>query len=92
MIINNIYIYIYTRGDLGEDAGGAHPPPPEITCGFLIQPVFCQKKTMRFIAVEVELETSAPPPKKILDPPLYTTKNNWARSVLRGYAVLSDFL
>ena len=25
---------------------------------------------MRFIGVEVEQETSAPPPKKILDPPL----------------------
>ena len=25
---------------------------------------------MWFIGVEVELETSAPPPKKILDPPL----------------------
>ena len=46
------------------------PPPPEMTCGFLIQPVFCQKKTMWFIGVEVEQETSAPPLEKILDPPL----------------------
>ena len=46
------------------------PPPPEMTCGFLIQLVFCKKKTMWFIGVEVEQETSAPPPKKILDPPL----------------------
>ena len=38
--------------------------PPEMTCGFLIQLVFCQKKTMWFIGVEVEQETSAPPPKK----------------------------
>ena len=30
-----------------------------------------QKKTMWFIGVEVEQETSAPPPKKILDPPLF---------------------
>ena len=47
--------------------GGAPPPPPpspEMTCGFLIQLVFCQKKTMWFIGVEVEQETSAPPPKK----------------------------
>ena len=46
---------------------GAHPPPPppEMTCGFLIQLVFCQKKkTMWCIGVEVEQETSAPPPKK----------------------------
>ena len=37
-----------------------------MTCGFLIQLVFCQKKkkTMWFIGVEVEQETSAPPPKK----------------------------
>ena len=48
------------------------PPPLEMTCGFLIQLVFCKKikKTMWFIGVEVEQETSAPPPKKILDPPL----------------------
>ena len=42
----------------GADLGG------EMTCGFLIQLVFCQKKTMLFIAVEVEQETSAPPFKK----------------------------
>ena len=45
-------------------------PPREMTCGFLIQLVFCEKKTMWFIGVEVEQETSARPPKKILDPPL----------------------
>ena len=45
-------------------------PPSEMTCGFLIQLVFCKKKTMWFIGVEVEQETSATPPKKILDPPL----------------------
>ena len=40
--------------------------PPEMTCGFLIKLVFCKKikKTMWFIGVEVEQETSAPPPKK----------------------------
>ena len=46
-------------------AGGAHPPPPEMTCGFLIQLVFCPPPPkMWFIGVEVEQETSAPPPKK----------------------------
>ena len=35
-----------------------------MTCGFLIQLVFCPKKTMWFIGVEVAQETSAPPPKK----------------------------
>ena len=41
-------------------------PPFEMTCGFLIQLVFCKrnKKTMWFIGVEVEQETSALPPKK----------------------------
>ena len=39
------------------------PPPPEMTCAFLIQLVFCKKKVW-FIGVEVEQETSAPPPKK----------------------------
>ena len=41
--------------------------PPEMTCGFLIQlAVFCKtkNKTMWFMGVEVEQETSAPPPKK----------------------------
>ena len=37
--------------------------PPEMTCSFLIQLVFCGKKKW-FIGVEVEQETSAPPPKK----------------------------
>ena len=51
--------------DLGEGCRGcAPPPPPEMTCGFLIQLVFCKKKTMWFIGVEVEQETSAPSPKK----------------------------
>ena len=35
-----------------------------MTCGFLIQLVFCKKKIMWFIGVEVERETSATPPKK----------------------------
>ena len=43
---------------------GVRTPPPQMTCGFLIQLVFCKKKTMWFIGVEVEQETSAPPPKK----------------------------
>ena len=52
-----------TGADLGGGCRGYAPPPPEMTCGFLIQLVFC-KKTMWFIGVEVEQETSAPPPKK----------------------------
>ena len=51
---------------LGVGAGGAQPPPPKMTCGFLIQLLFCKKKkkTIWFIDVEVEQETSATPPKK----------------------------
>ena len=45
-------------------AGGAHPPGFSNTTGIL------QKKNMWFIGVEVEQETSALPPKKILDPRL----------------------
>ena len=37
---------------------------PVMTCGFLIQLVFCKKKPMWFIGVEVQQETSAPPPRK----------------------------
>ena len=50
--------------DLGGGCRGCAPPLPEMTCGFLIQLLFCKKKTMWFIGVEVEQETSAPPPKK----------------------------
>ena len=59
---------ILTRGGSRGRVQGVrtpHPPPhpPEMTCYFLIQLVFC-KKTMWFIYVEVEQETSAPPPEK----------------------------
>ena len=57
------YQSINPGADLGEGCRGCAPPPlPEMPCGFLIQLVFC-KKTMWFIGVEVEKETSAPPPK-----------------------------
>ena len=38
--------------------GCAPPPPHEMTCGFLIQVVFCQKKKKR------DENASPPPPKK----------------------------
>ena len=57
--------YGESGADLGGGCRGCAPPLPEMTCGFLIQLVFRQKKTMWFIGVEVEQETSAPPPKKI---------------------------
>ena len=44
------------------------PPPPEMTCGFVMRLVFCKKKkTMWFIGVEVVVH---PLLKEILDPPL----------------------
>ena len=52
-------------GGGGGPPGPPPPPPPEMTCGFLTQLVFCKKKrTLWFIGVEVEQETSAPAPKK----------------------------
>ena len=61
----------------GADLGGgcrecAPPPPPGDNLRFSNTTGIMQKKTMWFIGVEVEQETSAPPPKKILDPPLYS--------------------
>ena len=60
---------VFTGVDLGGGCRGCAPPLPEMTCSFLIQLVFCKKKKKAtwFIGVEVvevEQETSAPPPKK----------------------------
>ena len=59
-----------STGYTGADLGGGGGCRGCVTCGFLIQLVFCKKKTMWVIGAEVERETSAPRPKKILDPPL----------------------
>ena len=48
-------------------------PPPRDDLRFSNTTGILQKKTMWFIGVEVEQETSAPPPQKILDPPLITS-------------------
>ena len=60
-----IVMCIASGADLGGGCRGcAPPPPPEMTCGFLTQLVFCKKKrTMWLVGVEVEQETSAPRPK-----------------------------
>ena len=68
--------YVYRGGSKGRVQlvrTPPEPPPPPWgdlrffnTTGILQK----EKKTMSFIGVEVEQETSAPPPKKILDPPL----------------------
>ena len=57
-------IHMAIRGRSRGRVQGVRIPLPEITCGFLTQLVFCKTKTMWFIGVEVEQETSAPPPKK----------------------------
>ena len=61
--INDLFCRNHYRGGSRERVQGVLTPLPEMTCGFLIQLVFCKKKTMWFIGVEVERETSAPPPK-----------------------------
>ena len=48
----------------GEGAGGAHPPPFRDDLRFSNTTGILQKRTMWFTGVEVEQETSAPPPKK----------------------------
>ena len=68
LVINLVFflvLHAYAGADLGEGCGGRGAPPlPEMTCGFLIQLVSYKKKTMWYIGVEVELETSTPPPRK----------------------------
>ena len=60
MIINQLC----SGADLGGGCRGC-APSSEMTCSFLILNwYYAKKKTMWFIGVEVEQETSAPPPKK----------------------------
>ena len=57
--------FVCRGGSRGRMQGLRTPPPNWY---------FAKKKTMWFIGVEVEQETSAPSPKKILDPPLVWAK------------------
>ena len=50
--------------DLEGGCRGCAPPPPRDDLRFSNTTGILQKKTMWFIGVEVEQETSAPPPKK----------------------------
>ena len=61
----------HTRGGSRGRVQGVHTPPWD-NLRFSNTTRILQKKTMWFIGVEVEQETSAPPPKKMLDPPLHT--------------------
>ena len=65
------------RGGGGGAGGRPPPPPPRDDLRFSNKTGILQKKkTLWFIGVEVEQETSAPPPKKILDPPLRLAERN----------------
>ena len=55
--------------------GGAHPPPPRDDLRF------SNTTSILFIGVEVEQETSAPPPKKNLDPPLPVQKDTVSKTL-----------
>ena len=50
--------------DLGGGCRGCAPSPPRDDLRFFNTTGILQKETMWFIGVEVEKETSAPPPKK----------------------------
>ena len=82
-------------GSRGRVQGVCTPPPlsPEMTCGFLIQLVFCQKKTMWFIGVEVEQQTSAPPPKRnpgsAPDPEIDKTRFTFLGLLLCALSIIS---
>ena len=59
------FCILYKSGaDLGGGCRGCAPPPPWDDLRFSNTTGILQKKTMWFIGVEVEQETSAPPPKK----------------------------
>ena len=49
----SLLCWVIVGADPGGGCRGCAPPPPEMTCGFLIQRVFCPKNTMWVIGVEV---------------------------------------
>ena len=55
---------LYFRGGSRGRVQGVHTPPPRDNLQFSNTTGILQKKTMWFIGVEVEQETSAPPPEK----------------------------
>ena len=63
--------YLKFRGGSRGRVQGVHPPPPppEMICGFLIQLIFCKKKTMWFFGVEEEVSYKKihNDPKALLD-------------------------
>ena len=57
--------FLNSGADLGGGCRGCAPPPPRDDLRFSnTNGILQKKKTMWFVGVEVEHETSAPPPKK----------------------------
>ena len=61
----------YRGGSRGRVQGVRIPPPWDDLRFYNRTGILQKKKTVWFIGVEAEQETSAPRPKKILNPPLY---------------------
>ena len=61
-----VVIVLEPGADLGGGCRGCAPPPPEMTCGFLIQLVFCKKKKNYafYWCRSRAREECTPPPKK----------------------------
>ena len=57
-----VFVFAHMGGSRGRVQGVRTPHPPEMTCGFLIQLVFCKKNYV--VYCRCWQETSAPPPKK----------------------------
>ena len=90
-------LYIYAGADLGGGCRGCtNPPPPpphsfpEMTCSFLTQLVFFQKKSVWFIGVEVKYETAlikefklkaVKMVVKMVVPVVHPLLRNWKRSI-----------
>ena len=78
-----------TGADLGGGCRGFAPPLPEMTCGFLIQLVFCKKKKLcGLLVLKYSKRQVHPLLKKMLDPPL----RNIEVSVLSGCQRLLFYL
>ena len=68
--ISSVYLWPCPEVDRGGGCRGCAPPPPEMTCGFLIQLVFCKKKLCGLLVFKWSKRRVHSLLKKILDPPL----------------------
>ena len=46
------FVFIRDKGGSRGRVQGVRTPPPEVTCGFLIQLVFCQKKNCGLLVLK----------------------------------------